>query len=67
MLIIMAGTFLVGTPVNLSDDDGVGVDHGHLIVEVRDLGLWVGVTVAAAVPASVVVYGIADVVALDGP
>ena len=69
----MARTGLLGTPVNLGDDDGVGIDDGHLIVELVDfvpLGLLqVGLgqfLVLAAVPAVVVVDGIANVVARDG-
>ena len=66
VLIIVASALLRGTPVHFGDDDGVGVHHWHLLVELVNLVLWVGCSVATAVPSAVVVHGIADVVALNG-
>ena len=70
----MAGTSLLRAPVNLGDNNGVGVDHRHLIMELTDLFLLAGLNVlvpvntfiATAVPARVVMHSIADVIASDG-
>ena len=70
----MAGAWFLRTPVNLGDDDGVGVDDGHLVVELLnlltlaclDVLVAVNALVAAAVPAGVVVDGVTDVIAGDG-
>ena len=69
----MAAAGVLRTPVNLGDNDGVGIDHRHLVVELVNLVL-LGLLqvssrqflVLAAVPAVVVVYGIAYVVARYG-
>ena len=66
MLIIMSGAFLFRAPVYFRDDDGIGIDHRHLLPKLRYLGLRVGVLVTTAVPSAVVVNGISYIVALNG-
>ena len=66
VLIVVASALLLRTPVHLGDDDGGKVHDGHLFMELTNLILRTWCVVTAAVPATVVVYGIADVVALDG-
>ena len=62
----MASAGLLGAPVYLRNNDGVSVYHGYLIVEVIDFILRRWGVVAAAVPARIVMDGIADIAARDG-
>ena len=59
--------FLDWTPVHLGDKDRIGINHGHGIMETVTFVSDVGIVVAAVIPAGIVVNGIADVVAFDGP
>ena len=66
VLIVVALAGLLRTPVHLGDNHGVGIHHGHLFMELVDLVRRTRRGVAAAIPAAIVVHGIADVIALDG-
>ena len=73
VFVVVTAAWLEGAPVDFGDDDGVGVHHGNLIVELGDFPLGGGlyivgreVLVVAAVPAVVVVHCIAEVDILDG-
>ena len=65
---------LDGTPIDLGDEDGIGLDDRHLLLELGDelalalldVGVAVHLPVVAAVPARIDMHGIADVIALDG-
>ena len=66
VLVVVACALFLRAPVDLSDDDGGCVDHRHLLAELVDLVRRVGSGVAAAVPSTVVVDGVAYVGSLDG-
>ena len=66
MLVVMAFAGFLRTPVHLGDNHGVGVHHGHLLMELVDLVRRTRRGVAAAIPAAIVMYGIAYVITLNG-
>ena len=65
---------LDGTPIDLGDEDGIGLDDRHLLLELSDelalalldVGVAVHLAVVASVPAGIDVDGIAYVAAFDG-
>ena len=65
---------LDGAPIDLGDEDGIGLDDRHLLLELSDelalalldVGVAVHLAVVASVPAGIDVDGIADVAAFDG-
>ena len=73
MLIIVTRTWFFRTPVDLGDDDRIGIYYRHLVVELSNLCLSSGshvlslpVLIGATIPAVIVVYGITDVFSRDG-
>ena len=58
--------FLDRTPVYLRDEDGIGIHHGHSIVETIAFVRDTGIIVAAVIPARIVMNGITDVIAGHG-
>ena len=66
MFVVVALAGLLRTPVHLGNDDWRGVHHRHLLVELPNLIGAARRSIATAIPAAVVVNGIADVVALNG-
>ena len=73
MFVVMTCSWLKGTPVNLCDHHGIGVNNGYLVMELLYLTLCgcgdirsTQVLVVASVPAIVVVYGITDIFTCNG-
>ena len=66
MLIIMTlSRGVLRTPVNLGNNNRVGINYRHLLMELLNLVLRIGIGIAAAIPSSIVMNGITDVIALD--
>ena len=65
MLVVVSRTFLLRTPIDLRNHDRMGFHHWHLLLELTDVVGGVVAVIAGAVPACVVVYGVAHVLVLD--
>ena len=57
---------LLRAPIDLADENRVGLHHRHGLAEVADLVRRVTVGIAAVVPTAVVMHSIADIVTFDG-
>jgi len=66
MLVVVSGSRLLRTPVDLRDDDGMGVNHRHGLMELPDAIFRIGLAVTCAIPAGIIMDGIADVITADG-
>ena len=59
-------TLVLRTPIDLCNHDRIGADDGHLVAKLLDGLVCVVAVIAATIPSSVVVYGIADIFTRDG-